>query len=76
MEKLVLNINDLMNCFGISRPKAYELMQTPGFPCFRIGNGSKNKYFVSVDALREWIKDQVNKEQDRKDNGGGFFEMD
>ena len=36
---------------GISLPKAYELVKTPGFPSIRIGT----RILIPIDAFREWL---------------------
>ncbi len=34
---LILDITDIQHIMGISRPSAYELVHTPGFPMVRSG---------------------------------------
>ena len=36
---------------GISLPKAYELVKTPGFPTLRIGT----RILIPIDAYKEWL---------------------
>lgn len=36
---------------GISLPKAYELVKTPGFPTIRVGT----RILIPVEAYREWL---------------------
>ena len=43
---------------GISLPKAYELVKSPGFPSIRIGT----RILIPVDAFREWLVIQSNRE--------------
>ena len=59
MEKGMMSVNDFETYFGIGRKKAYELVNSKGFPAFRVGR----KILISRDGLEKWIKDQ----QDRKD---------
>ena len=37
MEKTTMSVQELSSQMGISLPKAYELVKTPGFPSIRIG---------------------------------------
>ena len=39
---------------GISLPKAYELVKTPGFPTLRIGT----RILVPIDAYKDWLMKQ------------------
>lgn len=52
-------VRDLEIYLGIGRKKAYELVNSKGFPAFRIGR----KVLISRDGLEKWIQEQ----QDRKD---------
>lgn len=36
---------------GISLPKAYELVKTPGFPTIRIGA----RILIPIEAYKEWL---------------------
>ena len=55
-QKLAMDTTELAWSLSISRPFAYELMRREDFPkSFRIGS----KRLHSVDAVREWIKQQV-----------------
>lgn len=36
MEKTSMSVQELSSQMGISLPKAYELVETPGFPSIRI----------------------------------------
>ena len=42
---------ELSSQMGISLPKAYELVRTPGFPSIRIGT----RILIPIDAFREWL---------------------
>ena len=37
MEKTTMSVQELSAHMGISLPKAYELVKTPGFPTIRVG---------------------------------------
>lgn len=55
-QKLAVNTTELAQMLGISRPFAYQLINREDFPkSFYIGS----KRLHSVDAVREWIKQQV-----------------
>lgn len=51
MEKETMSVQELSSQMGISLPKAYELVKTPGFPSIRIGT----RILIPVDAFREWL---------------------
>lgn len=51
MSKAVMSVQELSSQLGISLPKAYELVKTPGFPVIRIGT----RILVPVDAFKEWL---------------------
>ena len=50
---------ELSSQMGISLPKAYELVKTPGFPSIRIGT----RILIPIDAFREWLVITSNKEE-------------
>lgn len=56
-EKKTLTVEETMKYLGISRSTIYELVNSKGFPSFRIGK----KILVNVDALEEWIKANIQK---------------
>ena len=57
MEKTTMSVQELSAHMGISLPKAYELVKTPGFPTIRVGTRS----LIPVEAYREWLlKNAVN----------------
>ena len=54
--KLAVNVSEAAQLISVSRPTMYEIMNRADFHgSFRIGS----KRLVSVDALREWIKNQT-----------------
>lgn len=57
MEKATMSVQELSAQMGISLPKAYELVKTPGFPTIRVGT----RILILVEAYREWLlKNAVN----------------
>ena len=54
MERTTLSVQELSAQMGISLPKAYELVKTPGFPVLRIGT----RILIPIDAYREWLMKQ------------------
>ena len=59
MEKTTMSVQELSTQMGISLPKAYELVKTPGFPSIRIGT----RILITLDAFREWLVITSNKEK-------------
>ena len=55
--KQTLTVKELQKILSISRVTAYTLVNSEGFPAFRIGK----KILVNVDALSEWMKKQGEK---------------
>lgn len=54
--KLAVTVTEMADMLSISRPFAYQILNREDFRgSFRIGS----KRLVSVDALREWIKNQT-----------------
>ncbi len=51
MDKTTMSVRELAMQMGISLPKAYELVKTPGFPSIRIGT----RILIPIDAFREWL---------------------
>lgn len=52
----VMTVKDVIAFLGLSRPKAYELMQHPDFPVKRVGM----KYLISKRALIRWLEGEDN----------------
>lgn len=50
--KRTYSVKDLQDYLGIGRTTAYELVNSKGFPAFRIGK----KILVNAEGLEEWIK--------------------
>lgn len=59
MEKTTMSVQELSSQMGISLPKAYELVKTPGFPSIRIGT----RILIPIDAFREWLVITSNKRE-------------
>ena len=59
MEKTTMSVQELSSQMGISLPKAYELVKTPGFPSIRIGT----RILIPIEAVREWLVITSNKEE-------------
>ena len=51
MERTTMSVQELSARMGISLPKAYELVKTPGFPTLRIGT----RILIPIDAYKEWL---------------------
>lgn len=52
MNKLTMTVKELQEYLGVGRVKAYELVNSSGFPTVRIGR----KILVSRDGLEKWIE--------------------
>lgn len=55
MEKLTIGVDELAATLGISRPKAYELVSTEGFPIIRVGRRIR----IPVSAFEHWLEVQA-----------------
>lgn len=53
---LMLTTNDLMNILGVSRTRAYQIINIAGFPAVRIGK----LVYMEKYALRQWLEEQSN----------------
>ncbi len=56
-QKSALSIGEVAAAIGISRPLAYKLARTPGFPCFSLGR----RLIVPKEAFEAWLSDQARK---------------
>ena len=54
MERTTMSVQELSAQMGISLPKAYELVKTPGFPTLRIGT----RLLIPIDAYKAWLMKQ------------------
>lgn len=59
MEKTTMSMQELSSQMGISLPKTYELVKTPGFPSIRIGK----KIIIPIDVFWEWLVSTSSKEE-------------
>ena len=55
--KMTMTVSELSKYLGIGRATAYELVNSEGFPSFRIGK----KILINVDALKDWINQNIQK---------------
>ena len=51
MNKTVMNVAELSETLGISKPKAYELVRQDGFPVVYIGK----RIVIPIDAFNNWL---------------------
>lgn len=56
-EKIMLNVTEVSEILGLSRPIVYQLMQREDFPSFKIGR----RTVIPRLALEEWANAQVKK---------------
>lgn len=54
-ERLLLKPEEFAQAVGVSRSRAYELLAAGAVPSIRLGSTIR----VPVDALRDWIREQV-----------------
>ena len=52
-DKLVLNVEELADTLGISKPTAYQLARKNGFPAIRV---SERRIIIPVDSLCRWLE--------------------
>ncbi len=52
MTKLTISVDEMATAIGISRPKAYELVHSDGFPVVRIGRRIR----IPVTELEKWLE--------------------
>ena len=55
-DKMVINVNELAEVLGISKPRAYDLVHTEGFPVVKV---SERRLVVPVKALEAWLEKQA-----------------
>ena len=54
--KLVLNVEELANVLGISKPRAYDLTKKNGFPTVRV---SERRIIIPVEGLCRWLESEA-----------------
>jgi excisionase family DNA binding protein len=52
MEQLTISVEEMAKQLGISKPTAYMLTNSEGFPILKIGK----RKVVPVQGLQEWIR--------------------
>ena len=52
-KKLVINVEELAEVLGISKPVAYLLTRKKGFPTVRV---SERRIIIPVDGLCRWLE--------------------
>lgn len=57
MEKLTLSVEELGKQLGISKPTAYKLANSKGFPVCQLGK----RKIIPVEALQTWLKENTAK---------------
>lgn len=57
-EKLCYSVQEAAKLLGISKPKAYELVQREGFPKIQIDR----RILIPIAGLEEWLKKQCGAE--------------
>lgn len=55
-EKLAYSVSEVAKLLGISRPKAYELVKTEGFPMLRI---TEKRIVVPAEPFKQWLNERV-----------------
>jgi|LSQX01.3.fsa_nt_gb excisionase family DNA binding protein len=53
-KKMVYDANDIMAQTGLSRKTVYELMNSKGFPSFRVGK----RLLVNAELFQQWLNEQ------------------
>jgi excisionase family DNA binding protein len=61
MDKVMLDVKDVMVITGIGRDKAYELLRSGEFQVKRIGN----RYLVHKEILEKWLKGEKSNNKSR-----------
>ena len=51
MKKLTINVAELALQLGISKPKAYELVRSDGFPSIQVGR----RIVIPTDGFKRWL---------------------
>jgi excisionase family DNA binding protein len=61
MERLTISVEEMAKELGISKPTAYTLANSEGFPILKIGK----RKVVPVQGLQEWVKRNTGTEAQR-----------
>ena len=52
MEKMTMSVKELGQQMGISLPKAYELVESEGFPKIQVGR----RKVIPIEGFRHWLE--------------------
>jgi len=52
MEKLTLSVQEVAKQLNVSKPTAYKIVNSKGFPVCKLGK----RILVPVEAFQEWLK--------------------
>lgn len=55
MERMTMNVQELAQQMGISKPKAYELCRQAGFPAITVGK----RVIIPVTAFENWLMESA-----------------
>ena len=64
MEKMALNVTEVSEVLGVSRPVVYQLLKRADFPSFKIGK----RTLVSREALQKWVENETVRRQESMEN--------
>jgi excisionase family DNA binding protein len=59
VKKVMLEVKDVMDMMGISKPKAYEIFKSGQFHVIQMGR----KYMVHKDVFENWLKGEKTKKK-------------
>ena len=54
IERKTYNVPEIAKMLGISRPAAYDLIHSDGFPVIRIG---ERRFVIPCEAFDKWMSD-------------------
>ena len=55
-EKLTVTVDEMAQMLGVSRPVAYQLAHSQGFPSIRV---SARRIVVPIDGLKAWLAEKA-----------------
>lgn len=59
--KRTFSVDEIAECLGISRPSAYELVHSAGFPVISVGR----RLLIPVAAFDRWLEQQAGQNNGR-----------
>jgi excisionase family DNA binding protein len=59
IKKVMLDVKDVMDMMGISKPKAYEVLNSGQFHVVKMGR----KYLVHEEVFQNWLKGESKKKK-------------